>query len=269
MSYVINKNYPCNSSNYGGVRSKSSIKYIVVHYTAGTSENGTAALSNAKYFMTGGRNASAHFFVDSGNVVYQSVNPLRVAWSVGANKYYSAARNSNTLNVEICSYKKNGTYYFNEKAVRNAQLLIYDLMQEYGISIDNVIRHYDVTRKICPAPLIAQTDWQNFKNGIGSKYIFVDVEINGKTVRLTGYFENGENWIKTTSALEAIGYSAKWDSNKKRVVAVKDGKEILLDIRTCISEDNRAFSPLREIFESLGYTVEWVAETKKIVIKSE
>jgi N-acetyl-anhydromuramyl-L-alanine amidase AmpD len=227
-------------------------------------ENGGAALANAKYFMTSGRNASAHYFVDSGNVIYQSVNPLRVAWSVGANKYYCNARNANTLNVEICSYKKNGNYYFNAAAVSMAQALIADLMKEYNIKLENVIRHYDVTHKICPAPLMDETAWSKFKSGIGNKYIFVDVTVLGKVCKFTGFFENGENWIKTTSALEAIGYSAKWNCAKKRVVAVKDGAETLLDIRTVISEDSVAFSPIRDIFEYLGYSVEWDGEKKEI-----
>ena len=52
--------YPASKENYGGTRSLSNIKYIVLHYTA---NDGDTAISNAKYFSSGSRGASAHYFV--------------------------------------------------------------------------------------------------------------------------------------------------------------------------------------------------------------
>ena len=75
--------YPASKANYGGTRALSTIKYIVIHYTA---NDGDTALSNAKYFANGSRGASAHYFVDSKNIV-QSVKDDYVAWAVGGNKY--------------------------------------------------------------------------------------------------------------------------------------------------------------------------------------
>jgi GH25 family lysozyme M1 (1,4-beta-N-acetylmuramidase) len=98
-------------------------------------------------------------------------------------------------------------------------------------------------------------------------YKFVEATVLGKACKFTGFTENNENWIKATAALEAIGYTAKWNGTKKRVVAVKNGKETLLDIRTYISEDSISFCPLRELYEYLGYAVEWDSKSKKITVK--
>ena len=65
---LINQGKPCHSSNYSS-RGGSSIKYIVIHYTA---NNGDTAQNNCSYFSGANRNASAHYFVgDDG--IYQSV----------------------------------------------------------------------------------------------------------------------------------------------------------------------------------------------------
>ena len=47
-------------------------------------------------------------------------------------------------------------------------------MDEYGIDIDHVIRHYDVTGKICPAPYVNNDNyktswtWNQFKTNLAS-----------------------------------------------------------------------------------------------------
>ena len=55
------------SSNYGGTRKLSDIKYIVVHFTG---NKGDTALNNCKYFQGPNRHASAHCFIDGSGVVY-------------------------------------------------------------------------------------------------------------------------------------------------------------------------------------------------------
>ena len=123
---------PCDSSNHGGHRSTSSIKYIVVHYTA---NNGDTARGNGKYFQGKNRQASAHYFVDESNIV-QSVQDDKVAWHCGTSgKYHhDSARNSNSIGVEICSEKDSrGNYYFNDATVNTAVQLVKYLMNKYGI----------------------------------------------------------------------------------------------------------------------------------------
>ena len=157
MSYIFKTNI-ANKNNYGGLRDTSAIKYIVIHYTA---NDGDTDENNGKYFANNIVKASAHYFVDD-NSVTQSVPDNYIAWSVGGNKYsncsktgggkyYKKATNSNTLNIEICDGIKNGIVYPSAKTVENALALTKKKMKEYNVPSKNVIRHFDVNGKFCPA----------------------------------------------------------------------------------------------------------------------
>ena len=45
----------------------------------------------------------------------------------------------------------------NSKVEANTVQLIKELMDKYNIPIDNVLRHFDVTNKLCPKPYIDDT----------------------------------------------------------------------------------------------------------------
>ena len=52
-----------------------------------------------------------------------------------------------------------------QQTVYNAAALARQLMQTYGIDRAHVVRHYDVTGKKCPAPMVDNpTLWENFLN---------------------------------------------------------------------------------------------------------
>ena len=65
----------------------------------------------------------------------------------------------------MCSKKdSNGQYYINQKTQNNAAELVKWLMKKYDIPIENVLRHYDVTGKLCPEPFAKnQKLWLDFK----------------------------------------------------------------------------------------------------------
>lgn len=157
MAYTFKTNL-ANKKNYGGKRNTSSIKYIVIHYTG---NDGDTDENNAKYFKNNIVEASAHYFVDDDSVT-QSVPDNYVAWSVGGSKYsdcaktgggkyYKKATNSNSLSIEICDDVKNGTVYPSAKTIANVIELTKKKMKEYNVSKENIIRHFDVTGKRCPA----------------------------------------------------------------------------------------------------------------------
>lgn len=156
-------------SNYGKARETSGIKYIVIHYTA---NNGDTARDNAIYFSrTENLSASAHYFVDE-KEVWQSVMDNYTAWHCGANTYkHKTCRNANSIGVELCSRKdSSGNYYFKEDVIANAIVLTRELMQKYNIPVENVIRHYDVTGKICPAPMVNDESlWKGFLSMLSNK----------------------------------------------------------------------------------------------------
>ena len=142
-------------SNYYAGRGSNSIKYIVVHYTAG---NGDTAMNNAQYFHNNsGLQASAHYFVDEHSVV-QSVRDTDGAWHCGGplesshHPLHNICMNRNSLGVEMCSDKVNGKYVITAQTVDHTVELVRWLMDKYGIDVDHVVRHYDVTGKDCPEP---------------------------------------------------------------------------------------------------------------------
>lgn len=157
MSYVM-KTKISNKSNYGGSRDLDEIKYIVIHYT---SNDGDTDENNGNYFANNIVKASAHYFVDDDSVT-QSVPDNYIAWSVGGSKYYNCDQtgggkyhgkctNANSLSIEICDDVKNGVVYPSAKTIENAIELTKQLMKKYNIPVFNVIRHFDVTGKSCPA----------------------------------------------------------------------------------------------------------------------
>ena len=158
----------CNSTNFRTGRNDS-IEYIVIHYTA---NNGDTAKNNVDYFANNkNTNSSAHYFVDE-NTTWQSVKDNDTAWHCGAKSYkHSYCRNDNSIGIELCSRKDgNGNYYFKDATVKNAAELTKNLMAKYNIPVTNVIRHYDVTGKVCPAPMVNDVSlWNKFKSMISTK----------------------------------------------------------------------------------------------------
>lgn len=136
------------------------IEYLVLHYVGAVS----TARNNASYFKNTYRGASAHYFVDDNEVV-QVVEDKDIAWHCGNDVYYSSARNSNSLSIEMCCYKmSNGNLNVSSDTEARAIELSKELIKKYNIPIENVVRHYDVTHKNCPAPFVTDEEkWNNFK----------------------------------------------------------------------------------------------------------
>lgn len=156
-----------NEANFARGRTQP-IEFLVIHYTA---NNGDTVQNNLDYFAGNAVGASAHYFVDE-NGYGQSVKDQDTAWHCGANSYrHKACRNANSIGIELCSKKDSrGNYYFMDQTVYNAAALARQLMQTYGIDRAHVLRHYDVTGKRCPAPMVdTPTLWENFLNLLEDK----------------------------------------------------------------------------------------------------
>ena len=157
-----------NKNNYGSSRSLDKIKYIVIHYTG---NDGDTDENNGKYFKNNIVKASAHYFVDDDSIT-QSVPDNYVAWSVGGNKYsdcaktgggklYGKCTNTNSISIEICDDVRNGVVYPSAKTIQNALELTKMLMKKYNVPASNVIRHFDVTGKKCPAYWVDDSKWKS------------------------------------------------------------------------------------------------------------
>lgn len=144
-------------------RNGQKIKYLIFHYTG---NKGDTAENNAEHFNKGDKGASAHYFV-SDKEIYQVVEDDRAAWAVGDGEGRYGITNSNSLNVEMCCWS-DGTV--SEKTEKNALELGKYLMKKHGISIENVVRHYDASRKICPNWSANNwSRWIEFKNKLVDK----------------------------------------------------------------------------------------------------
>lgn len=166
------------------------IEYLVMHYVGAVS----TARNNASYFKNTYRGASAHYFVDDNEVV-QVVEDKDIAWHCGNDIYYCGARNSNSLSIEMCCYRmSNGNLNITADTEARAVELAKELIKKYNIPIENVVRHYDVTRKNCPAPMVSDKNrWENFKKKLQEQ----STEETEEKEKYTDYEKRVRNWQDT------------------------------------------------------------------------
>ena len=137
----------------------SSIDGIVVHYTANP---GTTAKQNRNYFAGladgSGTSASSHFIIDTAGTILQCVPMSEIA-------YASNDRNRDTLSIECCHEDESGK--FTKETYQSLVKLTAWLCDTYGLETDQVIRHYDVTGKLCPKYYVEHEDkWDTLKKDI-------------------------------------------------------------------------------------------------------
>ncbi len=182
---TINKN--TNFGTHNTTARPGAISYIVVHYLGATGD----AKANIEYYNEPTTtSASADFFVGHTGDVWQ-YNPdpkARYCWAVGGKKYnnrggslHGIATNANCVNVEMCVKTKGSKeanspdWYFTDATIKSAIELVKYLMELYNIPIERVIRHYDVTGKLCPGVIGWNEEsgsvkaWESFKASLVKK----------------------------------------------------------------------------------------------------
>ncbi|MBN1076092.1 N-acetylmuramoyl-L-alanine amidase [Clostridium botulinum] len=153
------------------------IKYIVIHSTGNT---GDTAKNNADYFGRGDRQSSAHYFIDD-NSIYQVVEEYKASWHCGDGGNRYEIGNHNSIGIEMCG-TDNGN--ISDATINNTIELVKILQDRYNINNDNVVRHYDASRKCCPSQFSYNNwaRWNDFKDRLNSK---------NKGYVVTNYFKNG------------------------------------------------------------------------------
>lgn len=151
---------PAHPTNYRAGRTRE-IDHIVLHYTAG---DGDTAENNGRYFAGENRNASCHYFVDEEGWIL-SVREEDTAWHAG-----NWDMNCRSIGVELCSKKdKNGKYFIPEETLQQGKILLRELIARYKIPESRFLRHYDVTGKLCPMPMVEDEHlWRRFKEELYS-----------------------------------------------------------------------------------------------------
>jgi N-acetylmuramoyl-L-alanine amidase len=125
---------------------------IVIHYIGNP---GTGAQNNRNYFNNPDSTVSAHFIVGLDGEVIQCI-PLHERSSA------SNHRNSDTISIEVCHPDESGI--FNDITYQALVRLTAWLCAECHLDETQIIRHYDVTGKVCPKWFVDdETAWATFK----------------------------------------------------------------------------------------------------------
>ncbi|MCD7761278.1 MAG: peptidoglycan recognition protein family protein [Clostridiales bacterium] len=132
---------------------------IVVHYVGNP---GTTAQANRNYFEglseTGETHASSHFVIGLEGEIIQCVPLDEIA-------YCSNDRNSDTISIECCHPGEDGA--FTQETYDSLVKLVAFLADYYDLGRDQIIRHYDVTGKLCPLYYVEHEDaWEQFKDDV-------------------------------------------------------------------------------------------------------
>ncbi len=109
-------------------------------------------------------------------------------------------RNSNSIGIELCVRNRGSKaadsrdWYFEDATVKAAIQLTKELMEKYGVPADRVVRHYDVTGKICPNPYVynhTPHTWDAFKAALAASEAAVTGWEVDSTVKYRYRKENG------------------------------------------------------------------------------
>ena len=139
------------------------IRGVVIHYVGNPN---TSAMANRGYFsslaLTGETYASSHFIVGLEGEVVACVPLTEVA-------YASNTRNADTVSIEVCHPDETGE--FNAETYERLTELTAWLCSTFELDpAEDVIRHYDVTGKICPKFYVEHPEaWEDLKAAVESK----------------------------------------------------------------------------------------------------
>lgn len=155
-------------------------EYVAIHYLGVDGEN--PDLYGGGY--------GGHFFIYLDGRCSQAAKVTDKLWHVGASSgfryIHPYARNSNTIGIECACYSIGDRWFFTKATQEACARLTAWIMSEYGIPMDHLLRHGDITTKHCPSPYIDNPGdgpnwtWEQFKARVG--------EILGETKKtpLTG-----------------------------------------------------------------------------------
>nr|DAZ34676.1 MAG TPA: N-acetylmuramoyl-L-alanine amidase [Caudoviricetes sp.] len=121
-------------------------------------------MSHFQYFNTGNRDSSADYFVDGKTILQVNDYHTYYTWHCGDGKGKYGITNQNSVGIEMC-INSDGDH---NKAFDNLVAVTKHLMQELNIPAERVVRHYDASRKNCPASMNNGTwsKWNEFKSMI-------------------------------------------------------------------------------------------------------
>ena len=144
---------------------------IVIHYTANP---GATAQNNRDYFenlsISHEAKVSSHFVIGLEGEVIQCIPTSEMS-------YATNSRNVDSISIECCH--KDDTGVFEQETYDSVVKLAAWLCARFGLTSEQVIRHYDVTGKECPKYYVDHPDaWERMKADISAQ-ITIDQGLMG------------------------------------------------------------------------------------------
>ena len=163
--YVVQDLLPVNEWSRPGTALEK-IDAVVIHYVGNP---GTTAQANRNYFASlssgeEGTYASSHFIVGLEGEVLQCIPLTEIS-------YASNTRNSDTVAIEVCHPDETGK--FSAVTYDRVVELTAWLCREFRLKPEkDVIRHYDVSGKVCPKYFVEDPEaWEQFLEDVSSAVI--------------------------------------------------------------------------------------------------
>ena len=229
-------------------RGSNKIEFIVVHYL------GVPNADNPNLY---GGGYGGHYNIKRDGSVYKAADPkTAVVWHCGGglqgsggHSFHGICSNFNSIGIEcgVCytdtSVKDasgdSDQWYFTTETQESLVYLVSKLMDEYGISLDHVIRHYDVTGKICPNPYVKNNKlrtswtWEEFKSRLAEYRKsggYVAEESTAAPVASDAWYRVRKNWGDAASQVGAFkvldNAKACADEHPGYYVFDPDGKKV-------------------------------------------
>ena len=186
--------YP--SSNYGLRRADTEIEFIILHYTAMSTEKSLERLCDPVHKV------SCHYLIDPTGVCYQLVDDNKRAWHAGKS-YWRGYHdlNSRSLGIELVN---SGNEDYPEAQMKSLIKLLQHLIESLALNPKNILGHSDIApaRKLDPGKWF---NWQKLSvNGVGffpeiSEPIACDKQVFLAEAKRAGFNPNAnaEHVLKT------------------------------------------------------------------------
>ncbi len=131
---------PRPSPNQFAAKSRS-IRYVVVHATAGATAEGAIS-----WMCRPETKRSCHYLVDKDGTVYRLVDDCLVAYHAGSPALWNGETeiNLHSIGIELVNLN-DGRDVYPERQVNALTELVRQLMKTYGVLPVNVVRHLDVS----------------------------------------------------------------------------------------------------------------------------
>ena len=194
-------------------RLKSSIKFVIIHYTGMQSE-----IESLRRLKDKNSKVSCHYLIGRNGNIIQLVNENKIAWHAGKSKWKGFTNlNKNSIGVELVNKGHNYGYEkFSINQIKSLELLCKKIKKKYKISNNNFLGHSDIAplRKIDPGE---KFPWKLlYKNKIGIWH-----NINSRKIKTFRGKISESNLIKFINNLKKIGYRIEYSKSNELKKLIK------------------------------------------------